>query len=58
MTPISICVLVWIAKNEKREAALRQILASRREKKEYLVSIPLIIAVVLCLAYMSLEFIL
>jgi hypothetical protein len=58
MTPIAICVLVWIAKNEKREAALRQILASRREKKEYLVSIPLIIAVVLCLAYMSLEFIL
>jgi hypothetical protein len=55
MTPIAVCVLVWLAKNEKRETAFHQILASRRERKEYLVSIPLIIAVVLCLAYMSLE---
>jgi membrane protease YdiL (CAAX protease family) len=55
MTPIAVCVLVWIAKNEKREGTFHQIWASRRERKEYLVSIPLIIAVVLCLAYMSLE---
>lgn len=57
-TPIAICVLAWIAKNEKREAALRQIWHGRREAGEYLVSVPLIIAIVLCLAYMSLEFIL
>jgi hypothetical protein len=57
MTPIAVCVLVWIAKNEKREDAVKQIWASRCERKEYMVSIPLIIAIVLCLAYMSLEFI-
>lgn len=57
-TPIACCVLAWIAKNEKREAALKGIWAQRGETKEYLVSVPLIIAVVLCLAYMSLEFIL
>lgn len=57
-TPIALCVLAWIAKNEKREAALKQIWTKRGETKEYLISVPLIIAIVLCLAYMSLEFIL
>jgi hypothetical protein len=57
MTPIAVCVLVWIAKNEKREEAVKQIWASRRERNEYMVSVPLIIAIVLCLAYMSLEFV-
>lgn len=55
MTPLAFCVLAWIAKNEKREEALRQIWTKRKEKREYLVSIPLIIAIVVCLAYMSLE---
>ena len=57
-TPIAFCVLAWIAKNEKREAAVRQIWVQRGETKEYMVTIPLIIAIVLCLAYMSLEFVL
>lgn len=57
-TPIAFCVLAWIAKNEGREEALKQIWTGRGEKKEYMVTVPLVIAVVLCLAYMSLEFIL
>ncbi len=57
-TPIAICILAWIAKNEKREDALRQIWKRRKEKREYLMSIPLIIAIVISLAYMSLELIL
>ncbi len=57
-TPIAICILAWIARNEKREDALRQIWKKRKEKREYLVSIPLIIAIVISLAYMSLELIL
>ncbi len=57
-TPIAICILAWIAKNEKREDALRQIWKKRKEKREYLMSIPLIIAIVISLAYMSLELIL
>ncbi|MGN0279097.1 MAG: type II CAAX prenyl endopeptidase Rce1 family protein [Lachnospiraceae bacterium] len=57
-TPIAFCVLAWIAKNEGREEALKQIWTGRGEKKEYMVTVSLVIAVVLCLAYMSLEFIL
>lgn len=57
-TPIAFCVLAWIAKNEGREEALKQIWVRRKEKKEYMVTVPLIIAIVLCLGYMSLEFIL
>lgn len=57
-TPIAFCVLAWIAKNEGREEALKQIWVRRKEKNEYMVTVPLIIAIVLCLGYMSLEFIL
>ncbi|MBP3475219.1 MAG: CPBP family intramembrane metalloprotease [Lachnospiraceae bacterium] len=57
-TPIALCVLAWIAKNENRETDVKQIWVKRGEAREYLVSVPLIIAIVLCLAYMSLEFIL
>lgn len=56
-TPLAVCVLVWLSKNEKREAQFYSICARRKEKKEAMVSIPLIIAIVLCLAFMSLEWI-
>lgn len=56
-TPLAICVLVWLAKNEKREAAFSSIWARRKIKKEAMVSVPLIIAIVISLAYMSLEWI-
>lgn len=98
-TPIAGCVIVWIAKNEGRQAAFselfrrkpvqreRQPQAQRNQslqppqanwqqpiqqsvppqmmplqpetpRAEYLLSVPLIIAIVLCLGYMSLELIL
>lgn len=80
-TPILGCVIVWIAKNEGRQEALRELFC-RRERRtaaqnalrqpmpqyapqqlqqpmppsaDYLLSAPLIIAIVLCLGYMSLE---
>lgn len=53
--PLAFCVLAWIAKNENQAEALRQIWAKRKEKKEYLISIPLVIAIVISIAYMSLE---
>ncbi|RKI82700.1 CPBP family intramembrane metalloprotease [bacterium 1xD42-87] len=106
-TPIAVCVIVWIAKNEGRQAAFSE-LFRRRDRRpvaenrqplpyqmtqppmqlnlqpqpsispyqmprqqswqqwsqpqppraEYLLSVPLIIAIVLCLGYMSLELIL
>lgn len=57
-TSLALCVLVWIAKNEHRENVLRNIWFMRNNKGSYLVSIPLIVAIVLCFAYMSLELIL
>lgn len=52
-TPIAVCVVVWIAKNEGRQGTLAGLFA---KSKEYLMSVPLIVAIVLCLGYMSLEF--
>ena len=56
-TPLAVCVLIWLSKNEKREAWFCSICARRKEKKEAMVSIPLVIAIVLCLAVMSMEYI-
>lgn len=99
MTPIAGCVIVWIAKNEGRQEAFKELFRGRKRQPEsqrmpqpmlvnrpqppmqwnpqmppmqmnqrpvqwsvsepphrdYLLSVPLIIAVVLCLGYMSLE---
>ena len=102
-TPIAVCVIVWIAKNEGRQAAFSELFRRRDRRSvpenrqplpyqmtqppmqlnlqpqpsispyqmprqqnwqqqppraEYLLSVPLIIAIVLCLGYMSLELIL
>ncbi len=57
-TPLAICVLFWLAKNENREDKWRNIWVRHKEKGEKFVSIPLIIAIVICLAFMSLEWIL
>lgn len=51
-TPLAICVLFWLAKNENREDKWRNIWACRKEKREKFVSIPLIIAIVISLAHM------
>lgn len=57
-TPIAVCVVVWIAKNEGRQRALEELFArpGRRMEAGYLTSVPLIVAIVLCFGYMSLEF--
>lgn len=57
-TPIAACILVWIMKNEGREKAVRILFRGtpqRNSEPEHMLSIPLIVAVVLSLAYMSLE---
>ena len=51
-TPLAICVLFWLAKNENREEHWRNIWACRKEKREKFVSIPLIVAIVVSLAQM------
>ena len=54
-TPLAFCVLAYIAKRQGREENLKQIWRTRKEKKEYLVSIPLVLSIVACLAYISME---
>ncbi|MCM1267827.1 MAG: CPBP family intramembrane metalloprotease [Bacteroidales bacterium] len=56
-TPIAVCCIVWIAKNEGRQEAFRALF--RRTKgetpQEPLLTTPLIVAVVVALGYMSME---
>lgn len=68
MTPIAGCCVAWIAKNEGRQEAVRALFhpaaaASTAQKnipdtaarEEHLLSVPLIVAIVLCLGFISLE---
>lgn len=58
MTPIACCVLAWIAKNEKRDMHLKQIWTGRKENRGKMVTVPLLVAIVLVMAYMILDVIL
>lgn len=51
-TSLAVCLLVRIAKNENRAERFRNIWACRKVNKNRIVSIPLIIAIILCLIYM------
>lgn len=55
---IAVCVLIWIARNEGRGQRLLQVWIRRREQKGKMVTIPLIIAMVLCIAFMVVDVIL
>lgn len=73
-TPISLCCVAWIAKNEGRQEAVRALFSGpngradgqgaaqmpsgglqHQQQREPLVTTPLIVAVVLCLGFMSLD---
>lgn len=51
-TALAFCVLAWIAKNEKRDGVLRGIWKDRKLSKGSLWSVPLVLAVVICLGIM------
>ncbi len=53
-TSIGLCVLVWIAKKENRKEQLSQILRGRKENKGKVISVPLVFAIVIAIAYMIL----
>ena len=65
-TPIAGCIIVWIAKNEGRQQAFSALFFRRKkqgvsqqqneQEPYYLLSVPLVVAIVLCLGFMSLEF--
>lgn len=50
MTPFAWMILVWMSKNENRRGVLMEILEKRKEKKERMVSVPLVLAVLFCAA--------
>lgn len=54
-TSLAVCLLVRIAKNENRAEHFRNIWTRRKENKKQIVSIPLIIAIILCIIYMCLN---
>ncbi len=58
MTSIAVCVLVWVAKNEGRSERLKQFWTTRHNKKEKMITIPLIVAIILSIAYMVTDVIL
>lgn len=47
--PLSWAVLVWISAREGREGVLSQIWRKRKEKRDRMVTVPLLIAILLCL---------
>lgn len=51
-TSIAVCVLAWVAKNEKKELHLKQIWTGRKENRGKMVTVPLIVGIVLSVAYM------
>lgn len=57
-TSIAACVLAWIAKNEKREMNLKQIWTGRKGNRGNMVTVPLLVGIVLSVAYMILDIIL
>lgn len=65
-TPIAVCCVAWIAKNEGRQETVRALFHAAggneaqkntpgETQREQLITGPLIVAVVLCLGFMSLE---
>lgn len=57
-TAVAACALVWIAENENRRQRLAQIWKTRHNKKEKLVTAPLVIAAIICIVYMTADVIL
>lgn len=51
--PLAWAVLVWISKNEKREEALSGVWRNRKEKKDKIITVPLVLGLILCAAGIS-----
>ena len=56
-TALAVCVLVWLCRNQGRDEYAAWLLQERKsgKKKGRLVSVPLVIGIVVCLAYMLLN---
>ncbi len=54
-TALAGCVLAWISQNEGRQTQMYAIWSSRRQNVEKVITLPLVIGVILALAYMVIE---
>lgn len=54
-TPLALCVLAWIAGHENRKEALASVLPNRKSSHAGLITIPLVLAVVICLGMMVMD---
>lgn len=48
MAPFAWMILVWMGKNENRRGVLMEILEKRKEKKEKMITVPLVLAIIFC----------
>lgn len=53
MLPLAWAVLVWISANEGRSGVLSRIWTGRKEKKDKMITVPFLIAVILCIGIMT-----
>ena len=51
--PLAWAVLVWLGRHEGRGAELAEVWTGRKEKKDKMVTVPLVLALILCLSIMS-----
>ncbi|MDE7333239.1 MAG: CPBP family intramembrane metalloprotease [Lachnospiraceae bacterium] len=51
--PLAWAALVWIGANEGRSEALRRIWSGRKEKKDKMVTVPLVLGLILCFSVMT-----
>ena len=51
--PLAWAALVWIGGNEGRSEVLRQIWNGRKEKKDKMVTVPLVLGLILCISMMT-----
>lgn len=55
---VAVCVFIWIAKNENRLPKIKQIWTLRHDKREKMITLPLISAIVIAVLYMTADVIL
>lgn len=51
--PLAWAVLVWLSANQGRSGVLTQIWKGRKEKKDKMLTVPLVLALILCLSLMT-----
>lgn len=54
-TALAVCTLIWIVKHEGRSEHIKLLSVRTDRKRESLISAPLVIAIIICIAYMGFD---